>query len=104
MIANNLMPYEPTHPGELIKDELEARNMTQASLARQIGISASVLNEVVNCKRAVNTELALMLEAAWGISAEMWLGLQNDFNMQIAKSNKTFMEKLASIRKFTAVL
>lgn len=33
MIANNLTPFEPTHPGELIKDELEARNMSQAALA-----------------------------------------------------------------------
>lgn len=104
MIANNLMPFEPTHPGELIKDELEARNMSQAALARQLGISPTVLNEVINCKRAVNTELALMLEAAWGISADIWLGLQSEYNMQMAKSNKSFMEKLASIRKYTAML
>ena len=104
MIANNLMPFEPTHPGELIRDELEAREVSQAALARQLGISSTVLNEVINCKRAVNTELALMLEAAWGISAEMWLGLQSDYNMQMAKSNQTFMKKLASIRKFTAAL
>lgn len=36
MIANNLTPFEPTHPGELIKDELEARNLTQAKLAESI--------------------------------------------------------------------
>ncbi len=48
MIANNLTPFEPTHPGELIRDELKARNLSQAKLANQIGISPSLLNEVIN--------------------------------------------------------
>ena len=73
MIANNLTPFEPTHPGELIRDELEARHLSQAKLAGQIGKSPSLLNEVINGKRAVNTELALLLEAALGIEAELFL-------------------------------
>jgi len=104
MIANNLVPFEPTHPGELIRDELEAREMSQAALAKQIGVSATLLNEVINGKRAVNTELALLLEASWGIPASLWLGLQSDYNMQVAKSDKSFMERLASIRRIAAVL
>jgi len=104
MIANNLMPYEPTHPGELIFDELEARGMTQAALANQIGVSPSLLNEVIKGKRAVNTQLALLLEAALGIDAELWLNMQNDYNMQVAKSDTSFMERLASIRRIAAVL
>lgn len=104
MIANNLTPFEPTHPGSLLRDELEERNMTQAKLARQIGISPSFINEVVNGKRAVNTELALLLEAALGISAHIWLDLQADYNMQVAKSDTSFMSRLANIRKIAAVL
>lgn len=104
MIANNLTPFEPTHPGELIRDELEERHLTQAKLAEQIGVSPSLLNEVVNGKRGVNTELALLLEAALGISAELWLKLQSDYNMQVAKSDSTFMSRLANIRKIAAVL
>ncbi len=104
MIANNLSSYEPTHPGELIRDELEERNMSQSKLAHQIGISASLLNEVINGKRTVNTELALLLEAALGISAEIWLGLQSDYNMQMAKSDSAFMHRLSDIRRVVAVL
>jgi plasmid maintenance system antidote protein VapI len=37
MIANNLTPYEPTHPGQIIREELEERKITQAKLAEQIG-------------------------------------------------------------------
>jgi addiction module HigA family antidote len=90
MIANNLTPFEPTHPGELLRDELEERKLTQAKLAEQIGVSPSLINEVIKGKRAVNTELALLLEAALGIDAHMWLNLQSDYNMQVAKSVNQF--------------
>jgi len=104
MIANNLIPFEPTHPGELIREELEERGITQARLAAQIGVSASLLNEVINAKRAVNTEMALLLEAALGIPAEMWLKLQYEYNMQKAKADISLMDRLAHIRKIAAVL
>lgn len=104
MIANNLTPYEPTHPGELLREELEARGITQAKLASQIGVSPSLLNEVIKGKRAVNTEMALLLEAALGIAAHLWIELQTDYNIQVAKSDSSFMDRLASIRRIAAVL
>ena len=104
MIANNLDPFEPTHPGELICDELEARGVTQAQLAENIGVAPSLLNEVIKGKRAVNTELALLIEASMDIPTEMLLGLQSDYNMQMTKANPSFMSRLASIRKIAAAL
>lgn len=104
MIANNLIPFEPTHPGELIRDELESLGMAQARLAEQIGVSPSLLNEVINGKRAVNTELALLLEASLGVPADVWLKLQADYNMQMAKADDSFMKRLAEIRRIAAVL
>lgn len=104
MIGNNLVPFEPTHPGQLIKDELKARKITQAKLAGQIGVQTSMLSEIIRGKRSVNTEMALMLEAALQIPAHIWLGLQNDYNMQVAKSDKTFMSRLADIRRVAAML
>lgn len=56
MIANNLTPFIPTRPGEVIKDELEARGITQRKLADVTGISYSVVNEVLNGKRPVTIE------------------------------------------------
>ncbi len=69
MIANNLTPFEPTHPGQLIRDEL-----------------------------------SLLLEAALGIAAHIWLDLQSDYNMQKVKSDTSFMDRIASIRRIAAVL
>jgi len=104
MIANNLTPFTPTHPGILIREELEECKMTQAKLAEQIGVSPSLLSEVINGKRAVNTELALLLEAALGIAAHIFLDLQADYNMQVAKSDSSFMARLANIRQVAAIL
>lgn len=104
MIANNLTPFEPTHPGELIKDELEARHLTQAKLAESIGVKPSMLNEIIKGKRGINTEFALLIEAALNIPADMLLNLQSDYNMQIAKSDTSFMKRLSSIRNIAAML
>ena len=104
MIANNLTPFEPTHPGELIRDELQSIGMTQSKLAERIGVSPSLLNEVINGKRPVNTELALLLEASIGVPADIWLNLHAEYNMQMAKSDASFMKRLASIRRIAAAL
>jgi len=64
-----------------------------------MGMSYTVLNEVLNCKRAITTEYALLFEAALGIEASMWIRIQADYNMQIAKQNKSLAERLANVRK-----
>ena len=103
MIANNLTPYEPTHPGEVLKEEIESRGVSQRKLAKEMGISYSLLNEVLNCKRPVLTEYALLLEAALGIEAEMLIKMQARYNMVVTKRNKKFLEKLNKVRKVAAV-
>jgi addiction module HigA family antidote len=104
MIANNLEPSEPIHPGELLKEEIKYRGMSQKKLADSMGMSYTVLNEVLNCKRAITTEYALLLEAALGIEADMWIRIQADYNIQTVKQNKSFADRLAQIRKAVAIL
>jgi antitoxin HigA-1 len=104
MIANNLTSSEATHPGELIKEEIEARGITQKKLASQMGISYTVLNDIVRGRRCINTECALLLEAALGIEAGLWLKLQGEYDMQEVKRNASFMEKLKSVRRVAAIL
>lgn len=102
--ANNMMSSMLIHPGEMLKDEIEARNITQKDLAKRMGVSYTVFNEILNGKRPITTEYALLLEAALGIDAGIWLRLQADYNMQKAKSDKTFIARLEHIRKCAAVL
>ncbi len=102
-IANNMVSSELIHPGEMIKDEIVARGLTQKELAQQMGVSYTVFNEVLNGKRPVTTEYALLLEAALGIDANIWIGLQTSYNIQRAKSNRTFMQRLEKVRKYAAI-
>ena len=73
MNANKLTPFYPIHPGEILKDEIEYRKISQRALARQMGIAYSQLNEILNGKRPVNAELALLFEAALGLDPECCL-------------------------------
>ncbi len=104
ILANDVHPSRPIHPGEMIRDELEYRGISQKSLADGIGIPPSVLNAVLKGKRSVTTEYALLLEAALGIEADLWLGLQSEYNKQVAKSDPSFLERLARIRHIASVL
>lgn len=97
-VANDMASSLLIHPGEMIKDELEARGITQKELAQQMGVSYTVFNEIVNGKRPVTTEYALLLEASLGTSASLWLRLQADYNMQKVRQDKSFMQRLDRIR------
>ena len=103
MIANNIEPYYPTHPGEVLKDEIEYRGISQKILAAKIGVPYTMLNEVLNGKRQLNTEMALLIEAALDLPAEPLLKMQARYNMLVTKRNGKFMEKLNSLRKSAAI-
>lgn len=104
MIANNLEPFEPTHPGELLKDEIEYRGISQKQLAADMGVSYTVLNDIVRCKRPVNIKFALLCEKAIGVPAYILLRLQTDYDMIMTKRDKSFIKRLANVRKVAAVL
>ncbi len=81
-----ITPFEPTHPGELIQDEIEAREgLTQRKLAELMGVKPSFLNEVIKGKRPVTAETALKLETALGISAEYWMRFQMQYELDRAR-------------------
>ena len=104
MIANNLKPSEPVHPGLLLKEVIENRGITQKVLAKQMGVSYTVLNEILNGKRPISVEYALYLEAVLGIDAQLWIQMQADYNLQVAKNDKTIMRRIKEIRKMVAAL
>ena len=101
---DELQPSEPIHPGEMLKDELQARGISQRKFAEIIGCSYSFLNEIIKGKRSISTETALKIEAATGIKAYIWLRLQSAYNMQAAKADKKLNDLLAQIRQAAAVL
>lgn len=101
---HELLPSEPIHPGELLKDELEARGISQRKFASIIGVSYSVLNEVINGKRPITTEYALKIEAATEIPAYLWIDMQSEYNIQTARRNSRLATILNNIRSTVAAL
>lgn len=86
------------HPGEILKDELEAREIKQKDFAVDIGIPVTQLNEIINGKRIVSSELAIILESALGIEASFWTNLQAEFDLAKARSNEKVAVKSEAVR------
>ena len=84
MSKKELTPFVATHPGEMIKDELKERGMTQKQLANLTGIKPSVLSETINGKRSVSLSVAVALEKALGIPADIWMNLQTQHDLDKA--------------------
>lgn len=103
-MANIAFGYTPTHPGEVLKDEIEYRKISQRKLAQQTGIPYKALNDLLNGRRSLTTATAMMLEAALDIPADSLMRLQLKYNMQQAVNDRTFMERLSQIRKYAALL
>ncbi|MDR2914338.1 MAG: HigA family addiction module antidote protein [Tannerella sp.] len=97
-------PFRPYHPGELLKEELECRHIKQKEFATKFGISYTALNEILNGRRSVSTDFALLMEAALGVNADLLVRLQVSYNMQIARQDKKLIKKFNEIRKITAFL
>ncbi|MBI3128332.1 MAG: HigA family addiction module antidote protein [Candidatus Tectomicrobia bacterium] len=72
----------PTHPGEMLLEEfLKPLGITQSAFAARLGVSFPRLNEIVNGKRGVTPDTALRLARVTGMSADFWLGLQQDWDL-----------------------
>ena len=81
---NQAVPFEATHVGEVIKDELAARNMKQSELSKLTGIQKSNLNDVIKGKRALTPEIGNAL----GISAEFLINIQTQYDLYVAKQSE----------------
>lgn len=92
----------PTHPGDVLKEELEARGISQKSFAEGTGVPYTMLNEILNGKRPVTSDFALLVEAALGISPELLINMQTRYNMAQARLKPAMTERLQQVRKVCA--
>ena len=76
----------PVHPGEiLMEDFLKGMGITQHKLAVSIGVPPRRINEIVHGKRAVTADTALRLAKFFGMSPQFWLGLQTQYDLDVAE-------------------
>jgi len=96
--------FRPVHPGELLKEEIEYRGISQRKIASQMEMSYSVINEIINGQRPLTPNSALMFEAVLGVEADTLMRMQLKYNMQIARNDRKTVEKFNRIRKISAIL
>ena len=85
---NSLIPAMVISPGESIQEELEARGWTQRQLAKKMGRPVRAVSEIIRGKRAISGLLALDLAAAFGTSAEMWIGMEARYRLHLARQQR----------------
>lgn len=96
--------YIAIHPGEIIKEELESRGISQKHFATTAGLSYTMFNDILNGKRPVSTDFALLMEAVLNINADMLVNMQTRYNIQIARKDENSIRRLDNIRKICASL
>jgi len=76
---------EPVHPGRFLAELLQELSITQAQLARAIGVSAMRVSHLINGRRPVTAEMALRLSRFFGQTPQYWLNLQSRYDLDCAQ-------------------
>lgn len=78
--------HKPIHPGEVLRlDFLEPLNLSAYALSKATGISAQQLGRIINGTRGISADVALRLARAFGTSAQVWLGLQVQYDLDVVQ-------------------
>ena len=86
MMSRKIIP--PIHPGEILLEEfLKPMGLSQNRMAMDIHVPARRINEIVHGKRRITADTALRLGRFFGNSPQFWLGLQMDYDLDIADDN-----------------
>jgi addiction module HigA family antidote len=73
------------HPGEILKEEIEARGLSATRFALDLGVAPNRITAILNGKRAITAETALRLARYFGNSAHFWMALQADYDLVVAE-------------------
>ncbi|OQP46027.1 addiction module antidote protein, HigA family, partial [Niastella yeongjuensis] len=100
---SNLTPSIAIHPGELLKDELDSRGIKQKEFSELIGVQATQLNEIINGKRGINAEMALLFGKALNMDVSIWINLQNNYELDLARINEKVQKRLMAIEQWLQI-
>jgi addiction module HigA family antidote len=76
---------KPTHPGDHIAFHLEAMNMSAAQLAKQLGIPANRVTEIIRHRRGITADTAIRLGTWLGTTPQYWMNLQSNYDLKTAE-------------------
>jgi addiction module HigA family antidote len=75
----------PVHPGSILREELETRQLSANALARALHVNSGRIVDILNGKRAISADTALRLGRFFGNDAEFWMALQTQYDVAIAR-------------------
>jgi len=93
METNNYQSDLAIHPGEYLEEVLEELEMTQSDLSHRTGRPVQAINEIIKGKKSITPETALQFEQVLDVPAHVWTGLQNEYNMILAKEKEIALIK-----------
>ncbi|MDF2096027.1 HigA family addiction module antitoxin [Aquibaculum arenosum] len=82
------MLMRAVHPGEVLKEELEAADVTSTEFARQIEVPPNRISQIIAGKRAITGDTALRFGHWFGVDPQFWLNLQAQFELAVAQREK----------------
>lgn len=85
-MANKIKRLPPIHPGEALKSVLDDAQLSASAVALALRIPAGRLNEIINGKRSMSADTAMRLGRYFGTSAQMWMNMQSQYDLQIAEA------------------
>jgi antitoxin HigA-1 len=89
--AENRVPglsLPPIHPGEILRDELDALDLSANALARALDVPTNRVTEILNGARGISADTALRLARYFGTSARFWMNLQTSYDLAIAEQER----------------
>ena len=94
MTTKAILPFDATHPGTLLLEELRARKIKQIDLAAEIGVLPTFLNEIIRGKRPITADLAILLEKTLEIPADFWMRFQSQYDIDKARLKEKNVRKI----------
>ena len=91
----------PIHPGEILNEEfLQPLKISQYRLAQAIGVDARRIHAIVHGQRSITAETALLLSCFFGNSAQFWMGLQNQYDLE--REQDRLADRLGQVPEYRA--
>lgn len=101
--AHSTEKLPPIHPGEILNEEfLLPMHITQYRLAKAIGVDARRIHSIVHGERSITAETALLLSRFFDNSAGFWMGLQSQYDLELAEDRLS--ERLDTVTPAVAVV
>jgi addiction module HigA family antidote len=88
--------FDPPHPGQVLSDYLG--NVSVTAAAKHLGVTRAALSRILNGRAGISPEMALRLADALGTSADLWVGMQAQYDLwQASKKRRQKIPRLATV-------